>query len=142
MQMRGEDLMAAPEDTFWNVLERERQEVEALRRDIEMLTVQIDIGKRVEMARHAAGFPELLTAMKALHSLNHEKLVGDERLTDAGLREQRGRVRGIESVLSLFTNPQVNQTLVERLAERKNQLAEALRRRPKPKTEEQPKVPT
>lgn len=143
MMMRGEDLMNAPDDKFWSVLERERVEVENLERECLSLQTQIDVTKRVETIRHAPGFIDLLNAIKGLHALAREKLVGDERLTNEGMREQRGRVRGLESVLSLLINPQVNATLAERLVERKNQLAEALRRRPKPKPKnEEPKVET
>jgi hypothetical protein len=75
--------------------------------------------------------------MQARHALARERLVGDVRLTNDGLREQRGYVRGLESVLALLTKDQITGTLAEQLAERKNLLAEAYRRRPKPKPEEQ-----
>lgn len=137
MMMRGEDLMG--DDQFWNVVERERQETEKLQRECLQLQAEIDVNQRVDSLRHAPGFEDFQKALKALHALAREKLVGDDRLTDAGLREQRGRVRGLESVLALLTSAKVNETLAKQLAERKTLLAEALKRRPKPKTEE-PKV--
>lgn len=137
--MRGEDLMK--DDNFWNVADRERREMERLQRDCMELQAQIDLNARVEALRHAAGFEDFLKGLKALHALARERLVGDEKLTDAGLREQRGRVRGLESVLALLTSTRANETLAQQLAERKNLMAEALRRRPKPKNEE-PKVAT
>lgn len=123
--------MLRAEDQFWNVLERERLEIETLERECLSLQTQIDLAKRVESIRHAPGFTDFLQAVKGMHSLARERLVGDERLTDAGLREQRGKVRALESVLALLTTPQVNETLASQLAERKNLLATALRRRPK-----------
>ena len=138
MLMRGEDMM---KDNFWNVLERERQELEHLQRECDNLQAQIDVNRRVDSLRHAPGFSEFLEALKSLHSLAREKLVGDHLLTNDGLREQRGRVKGLESVLALLTSVRVNETLANRLQESKNLLSEALRRRPKPKTEEQKATP-
>jgi hypothetical protein len=139
MQMRAEDMMKS--DDFWNVVERERREVEALERDCVQIQAQIEAHRRVEALRHAPGFEDFLKSLKALHAIARESLVGDAKLTNEGLREQRGRVRGLESVLALLTNTTVNETLAKQLVERKNLLAEALRRRPKPKNEE-PKVTT
>jgi hypothetical protein len=138
MMMRGEDLM---HDDFWDVAERERQETERLQRECLQLQAQIEVNQRVDSLRHAPGYEEFVKSLKALHALAREKLVGDDRLTNEGLREQRGRVRGLESVLALLTSARVNETLAKQLEERKTLLAEALRRRPKPKTEE-PKVTT
>lgn len=123
-------------DTFWNVKAREQAEEDHYRRDILALSVQLDTIKKVEAIRHAPGFQDYLKAVQAQHALAREKLIGDDRLTNEGLREQRGRVKALESVLALLTKPQIADTLAEQLTERKNLLAEALRRRPKPKTEE------
>lgn len=140
MQMRAEDMMNA--DQFWNIKERERVEEESLQRRALQIQAQIDVVKRVEQIRHAPGFTEFLNAIKGMHALEREKLVGDDKLTDIGLREVRGRVRGLESVLALLTKPQITETLAAQLAECKNQLAEALRRRPKPKPETEPENKT
>jgi hypothetical protein len=140
MMMRGEDLMG--DDAFWNVAERERKETDKLQRECMQLQAEIEVNQRVDSLRHAPGYEEFVKALKALHALAREKLLGDDRLTNDGLREQRGRVRGLESVLALLTSAKVNETLAKQLAERKTLLAEALRRRPIPKNEDQPKVTT
>lgn len=140
MQMRAEDMMSG--DDFWNVAERERKETEKLERDCMRLQAEIDVNRRVEALRHAAGFEDFLKSLKSLHALAREALVGDDRLTNEGLREQRGRVRGLESVLALLVSPNGHETLAKQLAERKTLLAEALRRRPKQKNEDPPKVTT
>lgn len=140
MMMRGEDLMRQP-DEFWDVRAREAREVETLQRECMQLQAQIEVNRRVDSLRAAAGYEDFVKALKALHALARERLVGDEKLTNEGLREQRGRVRGLESVLALLTSARVNETLAQQLAERKNLLAEALRRRPTPKNEEQGATP-
>lgn len=131
--LRAEDM----NDGFWSVKEREHEEEEALRRDILRISVQIDTIHRTLAIRNAPGFTEFLQSLQAQHVLEREKLVGDNRLSNEMLREQRGRVKGLETVLSLLTKPEGVETLALRLAERKNLLAEALRRRPKPKPEDQ-----
>lgn len=130
--------MDRAEDYFWSIQERERRELEQLERDMLSIQAQIDVARRVEVLRHAPGFQDFLVAVQGLHALAREKLVGDESYTNEGLREARGRVRGLESVLALLTKPTVADQLAQDLAQRKNQLAEALRRRPKPKQESSP----
>jgi hypothetical protein len=129
------------QDPFWNVKAREQAEEDKLRRDILEISVQIDTARRVEALRGAAGFQEFVKSVQASHALAREKLIGDEKLTDQGLREQRGRVKGLESVLALLTKPQITSTLAEQLAERQNVLADMLRRRPKPKPEPEKVTP-
>jgi hypothetical protein len=130
--LRAEDMG----DTFWNVKAREQEEEDRLRRDILEITVQIETVSKIDALRHAPGFQDFLKAMQAQHAVARERLIGDNRLTNDGLREQRGRVKGLESVLALLTKPQISETLAQQLAERKNQLASAMQRRPKTKTEE------
>jgi hypothetical protein len=125
-------------DSFWDVKVREQAEEDHFRREILDLQVQLETITKVELIRHAPGFQDFLKAIQARHALAREKLVGDGRLTNDGLREQRGRVKELESVLALLTKPQMHPELAQHLVQRKNQLAEALRRRPKPKTEDQP----
>jgi len=129
MQMRAEDIMGT--DNFWNVRERERKEVDQLQRRCLEIQAQVDVATRTETIRHAPGFEDVLKALKAMHVLAREKLVGDDSLTDIGLRECRGRVRGLESVLALLTKPTVTEALAKELQDCKTQLAETLRRRPK-----------
>lgn len=128
---RAEDLLK--NEDFWNVQARERAQEDALRRDILQISVQIDAVQRVAAIRNAPGFQDLVKSIQGLHSLDRERLVGDSRLTDAGLREMRGRVQGIESVLALLTKPLIGDQLAVQLSERKNQLAEAMKLRPQPK---------
>lgn len=129
MQMRAEDLMKS--DGFWSVTEREAAEEQRLRRQCMEIQSQIDVVQRAEAIRHAPGFNDFLNAVKGMHALSRDKLVGDGNLTNEGLREVRGRVRGLESVLALLTKPQVTEALASQLVECKTLLAEALRRRPK-----------
>lgn len=131
--------MLAPNDSFWDVRRREQDEIDALQRDVLACTLQIDLLKKAEAIRHAPGFHDFLTALKGMHSLERDKLVGDNRFTNDGLRELRGRVKALESVLSLLTKPQTTGVLAERLEASKNALAEALKRRPRPKTEDKTK---
>ena len=102
------------------------------------LQAQLDVATRVEALRHAPGFADFLTSVKGLHTLSREKLIGDETLTDADLREVRGRVRGYEAVLTLLTKNTITADLASQRQESKNQLAEARRRRPKPPEEPKP----
>ena len=131
--LRAEDMS----DPFWSVKDREQEEENQLRRRILEISVQADTVKRAGALRHAPGFQEFLQTIQAQHVLAREKLIGDNRLTNDGLREQRGRVKGLESVLALMTKPEIGEDLATQLAECKNRLAEALKRRPKPKPEEQ-----
>lgn len=122
-------------DPFWNVRDREAHEESFLRREIAQTQAQIEVRKRALALTHATGFQDFIKSLQVLHAANRERLVGDESLTDAGLREMRGRVRGIESVLSILTASDTDKVLAERLAERKNQLDEALKRRPRQRNE-------
>lgn len=130
--LRAEDL----NDKFWDVKAREQEEEDHLRRDILEITVQLETINRAKALQHAPGFQDLVKGFQAEHALAREKLVGDNRLTNDGLREQRGRVKALESVLARLTKPKIEETLAQQLQERKNLLAAALQRRPKPKTEE------
>lgn len=130
--LRAEDL----KDSFWDVRERDKLEEDRFNRGIQDIQSQLDMIRRVQALRHAPGFQDFVTAVQKQHSLAREKLIGDNNLTDQGLREQRGRVKGIESVLALLTRPEIGDTLEVQLAERKNLLAQALNRRPQPRTEE------
>lgn len=126
-------MLAPSNDTFWNVADREREEVNHLERDIATINAQLDTCRKVAALRHAPGFQDFLDALKRMHAVEREKLIGDTRLTDQGLREARGGVRRLEAVLSLLTRSQMDEQLAAQLKERQNVLAEALRRRPIPK---------
>ena len=127
--------MKRAEDFFWDVKARENLEEESYRRAIAELHAQLDLARRVESLRHQAGFKEFLESVTTIHKVARERLVGDDQLTDAGLREQRGKVRGLESVLALLTKPTIAETLAFRIQSLQNQMNEAIKRRPQPKTE-------
>lgn len=127
--LRAEDMT----DSFWSISERERVEEVNLRREIATVDAQLDVIRRRELVQHAPGFTDFLKSLQALHVVTREKLVGDGKLTDQGLREVRGSVKGIESVLALLTSSTEGKQLAERRAELQNALQEALKRRPKPK---------
>ena len=129
-------MLARSDDPFWSVVERERAEETNLRREIAATEAQLDVIRRVDALKHAAGFSDFLKSLERMHKTAREKLVGDERLTDQGLREQRGRVKGLESVLTLLTSSGEQKLLAERRESLQNALDEALKRRPKPKREE------
>lgn len=130
--LRAEDI----KDDFWNVSSREAAEERKLRDEIANLNAQIEVARRGEALRHAPGFQDFLKSLQTLHAANREALVGDNRLTNDGLREMRGRVRGIESVLALLTSTTETAALAQRLQDCKNQLDTALQRRPKPQPTE------
>ena len=123
--------MQAQADEFWDVRARERQEDEALQRQAREIQLAIDVGRRVAALQHAAGFRELIEALKGLHSASRHKLESSTDLTDAGLREQRGYTRGLADVIALMTKEGVTEDLAEQLRRCQNLQAEALRRRPK-----------
>lgn len=129
--MRAEDMG----DEFWNVKAREEEEENHLRRKILELKVQRDLVAKADQIRNAPGFQDFLKTIQGLHVLAREALIGDPKLTNDGLREQRGKVKGLESVLALLTKPQIAGTLEAQLAELTQLLAEAMKRRPKPKPE-------
>lgn len=129
-------MLEPSEDPFWDVKGRERDEEVSLRRQIAAIDAELEVTRRTEAVRHAAGFSDFLKSLETMHRVARERLVGDERLTNEGLREQRGRVRGLESVLALLTNSKEPKQLAERRAALQNVLDEAMRRRPKPKPTE------
>jgi hypothetical protein len=134
MMMRAEDVMQG--DQFWNVRDREEAEERTLRTEIASITQQLEVARRCEALKHAPGYADFLKSLQGLHAGAREQLVGNERLTNDGLREMRGRVKGLESVLALLTSTTETSTLAARLTERQNQLTEALKRRPKPQPEQ------
>ena len=127
--------MITSNDQFWNVGAREQAEEDHLNREIATIRAQMETAQKVEALRHAPGFQDFLASVQRMHAVEREKLVGDTRLTDQGLREVRGGVRRLEAILALLTKSQINEQLAAQLKGRQNALAEALRRRPKP-TEE------
>jgi hypothetical protein len=125
--LRAEDMG----DDFWNVRARESAETDAIHREIRDLIAQIDVARKTDTIRNAPGFADWFKSLQTMHAATRERLVGDARLTDAGLRETRGQVQGMERVLALASATKNLDPLERRLAECKNALAEAIKRRPK-----------
>lgn len=125
-------------DIFWDVRAREHEEERRLRQDIATIRSQMEVQSRVMALRQAAGFTDFLKSVTALRDASLSKLVNDDRYTDQGIREQRGRVRSLNDMLTLLTVDPVAQTLASQLKEREDLLAEALRRRPQPQQQEAP----
>jgi hypothetical protein len=128
-------MLAPSEDPFWNVRARELDEERRLQADIDSVEASIVLAKKSVAIRNAPGFEDFLKAIKGLHSSSLVDLVTDAKLTDQGLREQRGRVRALEDVISLLTKSSMLEMLETHLAARKSLLEDVLKRRPKPKQE-------
>lgn len=127
--IRAEDI----KDDFWNVAARESVEDRKLREEIATLNAQLDVARRCEALKHAPGYQDFLKSLQSLHSAYRAALIGDDRLTNDGLREMRGKVKGVESVLALLTSTTETSALAKRLQDCQNQLNETLKRRPQPK---------
>lgn len=123
-------------DTFWDIRQRERQEDEVLDARVKQVQRAMDVVRRVSAVKNAAGFQELLEAMRSLRKGSLHKLENDKSLTDAGLREQRGYTRGLSDVIGLMEKDQALDDLAQQLKEAQTAQAEALRRRPPTKREE------
>lgn len=127
--LRAEDI----KDEFWNVAAREAAEERKLREEIANLNAQLEVSRRSEGLKHAPGYADFLKSLQSLHSSYRVALVADDRLTNDGLREMRGKVKGVESVLALLTSTTETTALAKRLQDCQNQLNETLKRRPQPK---------
>lgn len=126
--LRAEDI----KDDFWSVHRREEAELEGIRSEIRKLEAELQVAQRAEALKHAPGYQDFFKALQQLHASARDQLVGDNRLTDAGLREMRGRVKGVESVLALLTSTTEADVLAKRIEDCKNLLVQAQSRRPKP----------
>jgi hypothetical protein len=131
-------MLAPSEDLFWSVKEREKEEELRLQAEIDGLKARIDMARRVASLQQATGFSDFVKAVRSLRDQELAGLVNDKALTDAGMREQRGRVKALDQVLSILTRDAVNVTLAEQLVERQNLMDEALKRRPIPRPEATP----
>jgi len=120
-------------DPFWDVREHEAAEERELEKQIDSLSAAIDLGRRALQIRNAPGFQGFLEAVTDLRDVAVRKLARDNKLTDAGMREQRGCVQALEDVLSLLTSEQMVDLLEAQRQSRQNTLEGALRRRPKPR---------
>lgn len=103
-------------------------------RDISSIEAAITLQKRAMAMRTSPGYNDFLEAIRGVTEAAMRTLVAED-MTDAHMREQRGRVRAFQDVTKLLTNDRAIETLEGRLQELQNAAQEALRRRPKPRGE-------
>jgi hypothetical protein len=128
--------MQAHPDSFWDIRAHEQAEEDSISRQITSLQKAIEMGRRVAQIRHAPGFKEFLDATKDLRDAAVRKLVTDGTFTNEGLREQRGRVNGLDDVIALMTRPQLVEALAEKLAQCETALQQVRSRRPAAKAKD------
>jgi len=126
---------AFPLDTFWDVKAREKAEEEALAGEIRSIEAALSVVQKATALRHAPGFQDFVKALESMHQTARHGLENDLKLTDAGLRERRGYVRGLSDAISILTREGQTEQLAKQLQQRQNLLAEARSRRPQPRTE-------
>lgn len=131
MEQRERQTQALSE--FWDIHRHEAEEERGLRQEIDSRTAAIDMARRTGQIRNAPGFQDFLKAVQGLRDQAVKNLATDSRLTDVGLREQRGRVQALDDVLKLLTRDGILEHLELQKQHYENALAEALRRRPKPR---------
>lgn len=121
---------------FWDVREHEAAEERELEKQIDSLSSAIELGRRAMQIRNAPGFQDFLKAVHDLRDVAIRKLARDGKLTDIGMREQRGRVQAIEDVISLLKSDHMLEQLEVQRVARKNTLTGARQRRPKPREDQ------
>lgn len=115
---------------LWNVKAREEAEEAHLRSVITGLKGGIELVKASIAMRTSSGYADFLKACTSLRDISRSTLVHDNALTDAGLRESRGRVRALNEVLGLLSSDTAAAELEGRLEVAQNELDAALQRRP------------
>jgi len=115
---------------LWNVKAREQAEEARIRAVIKGLEGGIAVVKASVAMRTSSGYKAFLDAVTSLRDISRSALVQDNALTDAGLRESRGRVRALNEVLGLLESDRAASELEGRLEVAQNELAELLKRRP------------
>lgn len=123
--------MLAPSDPFWSVADREQHEEQKLLQQIDQLQRAINLRNRAQAIRSATGFQEVVTSLEAIISKAVHNLESDRNLTNEGLREMRGYVRGLKDVLALLTRSDPSDHLDRQLAQCNDLLNETRKRRPK-----------
>ena len=116
-------------DDFWSVKAREKLQIAALESRKKLLEHALNACRQLEVIRHQTGFAEFLKSVEALRAQAAQTLVAGE-LSDAALREKRGEVRALDSMLALMTKPTQAQTLASELAVCEDDLLEARKRLP------------
>lgn len=122
-------------DNFWDIREQEREQENSLRRSIASIDAELDVVRRAASMRQSAGFSDFLKSVERLRDVATNRLISDLKLTDAGLREARSRVRSLNDVIQIVTGNGVTELLEARRAEVQNALETTINRRPKPKQE-------
>lgn len=127
-------------DDFWNIRAHEAEEERKFRAAIKDCDEKIALLRRAEALRSATGFGDFLNSVEAMHRSARHSLETDPKLTDAGMREERGRARAFAEILSVLRSSDAAEHLAAQRQELQNRLDEALERRPIPRTkpEEQP----
>lgn len=122
-------------DSFWDVRQHEEREERLFRQAIDEHQRRLAIVKRAEALRSATGFDDFVKAVESLRDQARVVMDTDEKLTDAGLREQRGKVRALTAILGLLKGQDMAQHLAREIKGLQNRLDEALKRRPIPREE-------
>jgi hypothetical protein len=124
-------MLAPSRDPLWDVAARERESEQRLVARLKFVDAGIDTARRSEAIRNSIGYADLVKSIEALRDLEVRSLIADDRHTNEGLREHRGRVRGIEDVLRILTKESPVQMLEAEKAQLEAALVEERRRRPK-----------
>ena len=117
-------------DSIWNVKAREQAEEARIRAVIKGLEGGIAVVKASVAMRTSSGYKAFLEAVTSLRDISRSSLVSDNGLTDAGLRESRGRVRALNEVLGLLESDRAAVELEGRLKVAQNELEAVLKQRP------------
>lgn len=117
-------------DSIWNVKAREQAEEARIRAVIKGLEGGIAVVKASVAMRTSSGYKAFLEAVTSLRDISRSSLVSDNGLTDAGLRESRGRVRALNEVLGLLESDRAASELEGRLKVAHAELDAVLKQRP------------
>lgn len=115
---------------IWNVKAREKEEEDRLLTEIKGIEGGLALIKASVAMRTATGYRDFVSAITSMRDIARSLLVSSDRLTDAGLRESRGRVRALNEVLGLLESDRASQVLEDRLKAVQNELEAAMVRRP------------
>ena len=115
---------------LWDVKAREKEEEDRLRTEIKGIEGGLALIKASAAMRTATGYRDFVSAITSMRDIARSLLVSSDRLTDAGLRESRGRVRALNEVLGLLESDRAPQVLEDRLKAVQNELEAAMVRRP------------
>lgn len=121
------------EPSFWDVKAHEDEEDRRFRQAISDVENQLALVRRTEALRSATGFSDFVAAVERLRDASRRTLEADSRLTNEGMREERGRIRAFMEILGLLNGQDVGDRLAAKLADLQNRHSDVLQRRPKPR---------